>query len=186
MKKTCVFTAGSLLIATGSAMASSFGGPILFNDGGWSQKGLGSVQVNDPTSITVFGTPGGFTGYNHALDCGQKNGDCILVFTMDFFTTTDVSFDVPMLKLTTAGGGESLFNLGSSPTFTPQTFVANLGPSIGNPYVSFGLGIFSSGNSFDGGSAGFSNVQLIKTPAPGALALLGAAGLIGGGRRRRT
>ena len=53
------------------------------------------------------------------------------------------------------------------------TFSVNAGET-------FGFGVFTAGGRYGAGTATFTNF----VPAPGAIALLGAAGLIGGRRRR--
>jgi uncharacterized protein (TIGR03382 family) len=175
-----------------------------FDDPGWVAKnpGNGVIIVDAPNdSLTVIGDFSGlqssFTGLNNTLDCGDIPGlDCVLNFTLDFYVSSDNNLDdFPALKISLPGlpdlilflpdeNGDVISNLNEQ--FVAISYAVNLGPSLQLQGASFGLGVFSLTGTSNAGIAKYTDVSVKKVPVPGTLTLLGAAGLVGGGRRRRA
>jgi hypothetical protein len=206
MKKTLVFTAGPVLVAASAAQAALVPGgpgPLPFGDPGWYEKNPGDGLIlveGGPNTLTVVGDDSGlsssFTGLNHSLDCGNIPGlDCVLNFTLDFYVSSDVNNDdFPVIKFSIQGitlifgladeNGDLISNLNEQEG--PISYSFNLGPSEALVGYEFGLGVFSYSGTGNPGIAKFSDVSIKKVPLPGTFAVLGAAGLFGGTRRRRA
>ena len=144
-----------------SGFAPSFSGNLLgvawdaTSAGGMYAQG-GVMSTNNPGTM-YFDFAGGVTGVG-----GQ-------------FFATDVSFNfVPSMIMVGLADGSGFIGLVSS-TSQWQGFWSN-GPAI----TSISIQVMGSGTLYPSADS----ISVAVIPAPGALALLGAAGLVGGRRRR--
>ncbi len=148
-----------------------------FNYGGSGTTTTSSVSSGAAT-FTTNAEGGAAAGLQYFGSAQNLTG-----YTFSFYLTSNVPTDGQegfSFFLQTAGLGsiERIVNYTGAGTYTVNTsdFV---GPEINlTAITSFGFGIYTS----TPGTATVSNFTY--TPAPGAIALLGAAGLIGARRRR--
>ncbi len=190
MRKTVAFAAAGSLLAIGGAA---------YAQGNIEKKiELGDWKVDAHDISIVIGPSIDFTL--------EENGNAVIGFRVEFDFTNqfdDSSWASDLeFKLTDPGGktyvvGQQAFD-GGDP-FGPEDFIWDFDGADSQPsgfYTStHTIGAVDKGGtwnvmlaeSWDGGVA-FDNISLtlIKIPAPGALALLGVAGLLGVSRRRRS
>ena len=147
-----------------------------------SELTSGQVQQSDLTNWSITLLNNDTTVYSDMVIKGgsvQSNkgvarsiADVLFQFNLDTGVAGD--FDNMLAGITLSSAASTAYNIYSYPTSTQ-----------GPPYSS--LGLWSNGNESTRQLPGYlsvtSDIQGIPTPAPGAIALLGMAGLMG--RRRR-
>ena len=138
----------------------------------------GAVQQTDLTnwSIGLFGAGNVFytdnviTGGTVQSNVGVARGIADVLFQFNLDTGLAGDFDNMLAGITLSSAASTAYNIYSYPTSTQ-----------GPPYSS--LGLWKNGNESTRQLPGYLSVSTVAVPAPGAIALLGMAGLMG--RRRR-
>ena len=162
--------------------------PIFGASGTRAAYAYGNGEIGTTTSSSVSGgtatftttaVGGAYAGLNYAGNAQDLTG---YTFSFDLnMTGAESFFEVDVVSasgayaafiINYAGAGTYTVDLSSVPTFV----IGYLTDFTAITDISFGLGAGSAG------SATMSN--FVYTPAPGAVALLGAAGLVGARRRR--
>ena len=101
---------------------------------------------------------------------GVARGIADVLFQFNLDTDLAGDFDNMLAGITLSSAASTAYNIYSYPTSTQ-----------GPPYSS--LGLWKNGNESTRQLPGYLSVSTVAVPAPGAIALLGMAGLMG--RRRR-
>ena len=138
----------------------------------------GVVQQTDLTnwSIGLYGAGNVFytdtviTGGTVQSNKGVARGIADVLFQFNLDTSVAGDFDNMLAGITLSSAASTAYNIYSYPTSTQ-----------GPPYSS--LGLWKNGNESTRQLPGYLSVSTVAVPAPGAIALLGMAGLMG--RRRR-
>ncbi|MFT3687070.1 MAG: hypothetical protein QM783_19465 [Phycisphaerales bacterium] len=181
--KKIIFTAAVLAVAAAANAQLTNGG---FEDGnfnGWQQFGdMGFTSVTGQINTTlpaegnfhaVFGPTGGMGGIQQTI--AANAGDTILVTYMlgcnPYGGNVNDAYSVDLGGVNLAGG----VNTGSMP-YTQFSF--EVVTPVANPTLSFSF--FNSPDWYM-----LDNVTASVAPTPGAAALIGLGGLMGGRRRRR-
>ena len=100
------------------------------------------------------------------------------------FVFGDVSENYMEAKLTLTGAQLSASSLTIEFSKSQFALTEGTGPFDWNQVTSLGVGMSTAGATGAGQTWTASNFQMTAVPAPGALALLGAAGIVGARRRR--
>lgn len=138
----------------------------------------GVVQQTDLTNWSiglygagnVFYTDNVITGGTVQSNKGVARGIADVLFQFNLDTSVAGDFDNMLAGITLSSAASTAYNIYSYPTSTQ-----------GPPYSS--LGLWKNGNESTRQLPGYLSVSTVAVPAPGAIALLGMAGLMG--RRRR-
>jgi hypothetical protein len=138
----------------------------------------GAVQQTDLTnwSIGLYGAGNVFYTDNVIIggtvqsNEGVARGIANVLFQFNLDTDLAGDFDNMLSGITLSSAASTAYNIYSYPTSTQ-----------GPPYSS--LGLWKNGNESTRQLPGYLSVSTVAVPAPGAIALLGMAGLMG--RRRR-
>jgi len=138
----------------------------------------GAVQQTDLTNWSiglygagnVFYTDNVITGGTVQSNKGVARGIADVLFQFNLNTGVAGDFDNMLAGITLSSAASTAYNIYSYPTSTQ-----------GPPYSS--LGLWKNGNESTRQLPGYLSVSTVAVPAPGAIALLGMAGLMG--RRRR-
>ena len=138
----------------------------------------GAVQQTDLTnwSIGLYGAGNVFYTDNVIIggtvqsNKGVARGIADVLFQFNLDTDLAGDFDNMLAGITLSSAASTAYNIYSYPTSTQ-----------GPPYSS--LGLWKNGNESTRQLPGYLSVSTVAVPAPGAIALLGMAGLMG--RRRR-
>ena len=147
-----------------------------------SQLTSGQVQQSDLTNWSITLLNNDTTVYSDMVikggsvqsNKGVARGIADVLFQFNLDTSVAGDFDNMLAGITLSSAASTAYNIYSYPTSTQ-----------GPPYSS--LGLWKNGDESTRQLPGYlsvtSDIQGIPTPAPGAIALLGMAGLMG--RRRR-
>jgi len=154
---------------TFDAYSGAYGSPLGGTAGGvnWSASSTGGLNV----------TAGRLAGGSPAAMTISFGGSSVYGVSGNFFGTDSVGTVVPSLVLVTLNDGTSYLNL--IDTSTVFVGFASTGAAIASIEI--------TAQAFPGGASVYAtvdNLGLAYVPAPGAMALLGLAGLAGTRRRR--
>jgi hypothetical protein len=177
-------------VTSGSFMGGFFTGRTLSADG-TSGSGVSARTLTDSigsTNLTVnVNGPSATPRYGEAFYSRASNGDLsnfasisVTIAYTNFTGSVYFSFgEATFAQGSQAIDAQSAFTGTVNLTFTKADFVGN----VDWAQVGYFSMTFASRNT-TAGSAVFTNFNYSQVPAPGALALLGAAGLVGARRRR--
>ncbi len=176
---------------SGSFMGGFFTGRTLVADG-TSGSGSSAKTLTDSigsTNLTVnVNGPSSTWRYGEAVYSRASNGDLsnlasisVTIAYTNFTGSVYFAFsEATFAQGSQVGDVQSAFTGTVNLTFTKADFVGDVDwAQVGNFSMAF------ASRNTTAGSAVLTNFNYSQVPAPGALALLGAAGLIGGTRRRR-
>ena len=143
-----------------------------------SQLTSGQVQQSDLTNWSITLLNNDTTVYSDMVikggsvqsNKGVARGIADVLFQFNLDTGVAGDFDNMLAGITLSSAASTAYNIYSYPTSTQ-----------GPPYSS--LGLWKNGNESTRQLPGYLSVSTVAVPAPGAIALLGMAGLMG--RRRR-
>ena len=143
-----------------------------------SQLTSGQVQQSDLTNWSITLLNNDTTVYSDTVikqgsvqyNKGVARGIADVLFQFNLDTGVAGDFDNMLAGITLSSAASTAYNIYSYPTSTQ-----------GPPYSS--LGLWKNGNESTRQLPGYLSVSTVAVPAPGAIALLGMAGLMG--RRRR-
>ena len=143
-----------------------------------SELTSGQVQQSDLTNWSITLLNNDTTVYSDMVikggsvqsNKGVARGIADVLFQFNLDTGVAGDFDNMLAGITLSSAASTAYNIYSYPTSTQ-----------GPPYSS--LGLWSNGNESTRQLPGYLSVSTVAVPAPGAIALLGMAGLMG--RRRR-
>ena len=143
-----------------------------------SQLTSGQVQQSDLTNWSITLLNNDTTVYSDMVikggsvqsNKGVARGIADVLFQFNLDTGVAGDFDNMLSGITLSSAASTAYNIYSYPTSTQ-----------GPPYSS--LGLWKNGNESTRQLPGYLSVSTVAVPAPGAIALLGMAGLMG--RRRR-
>ena len=143
-----------------------------------SELTSGQVQQSDLTNWSITLLNNDTTVYSDTVikqgsvqsNKGVARGIADVLFQFNLDTGVAGDFDNMLAGITLSSAASTAYNIYSYPTSTQ-----------GPPYSS--LGLWKNGNESTRQLPGYLSVSTVAVPAPGAIALLGMAGLMG--RRRR-
>ena len=143
-----------------------------------SELTSGQVQQSDLTNWSITLLNNDTTVYSDMVikggsvqsNKGVARGIADVLFQFNLDTGVAGDFDNMLAGITLSSAASTAYNIYSYPTSTQ-----------GPPYSS--LGLWKNGNESTRQLPGYLSVSTVAVPAPGAIALLGMAGLMG--RRRR-
>ena len=143
-----------------------------------SELTSGQVQQSDLTNWSITLLNNDTTVYSDTVikqgsvqsNKGVARGIADVLFQFNLDTGVAGDFDNMLAGITLSSAASTAYNIYSYPTSTQ-----------GPPYSS--LGLWSNGDESTRQLPGYLSVSTVAVPAPGAIALLGMAGLMG--RRRR-
>ena len=143
-----------------------------------SELTSGQVQQSDLTNWSITLLNNDTTVYSDMVikggsvqsNKGVARGIADVLFQFNLNTGVAGDFDNMLAGITLSSAASTAYNIYSYPTSTQ-----------GPPYSS--LGLWKNGNESTRQLPGYLSVSTVAVPAPGAIALLGMAGLMG--RRRR-
>ena len=143
-----------------------------------SELTSGQVQQSDLTNWSITLLNNDTTVYSDTVikqgsvqsNKGVARGIADVLFQFNLNTGVAGDFDNMLAGITLSSAASTAYNIYSYPTSTQ-----------GPPYSS--LGLWKNGNESTRQLPGYLSVSTVAVPAPGAIALLGMAGLMG--RRRR-
>jgi hypothetical protein len=177
-------------VTSGSFMGGFFTGRTLYADGTSGSGGTAKTLTDSigSTNLTVdVNGPSGTARYGEAAYSRASNGDLsnlasisVTIAYTNFTGSVNFNFgDATFAQGSQVIDARSAFTGTVNLTFTKADFVGNVDwAQVGNFSMAF------TSRNTTAGSAVFTNFNYSQVPAPGALALLGAAGLVGARRRR--
>ena len=184
-----------------SASSSVMFGGDVFDFAGASRNDFGLVSANLFSGDDVGTVETSLTASDSSLTIASTmgvspefNGDSIGQGRYDFADSTTVAIDWSWLDLSVDGGWRILDSSGA--TVASLTFLAGQFTAVGGDFmtaqagfatVNLGAGTYTFVASYEADTMPTSSTVTFSfgaIPAPGAIALLGAAGLVGSFRRR--